>query len=460
MRKKILFALSIVALIVFLAACASPTPPPPVKETVPVPQTVIVQQTVPVPQTVVVQVTPTAPAKVQAPPGTLISVPVKNPPAMDGSASDAAWANAPATEVAAQTFGLPGFKVTFKSVYDDANVYVLIQYPDSNMEANRGEWAFDAAQKAWAVISDDFGDEDEFGFFWNYNIPNYSTAGCTQTCHGDQMFAPPGTWADEWQWTSVRTNPLGWAFDKRLTDDASADDSGGFAADEGADTNPGLKDNTQKLGALDVPLYWKPFSGAGGVSIGDPRALLQSEIDAGIAKKIVKIGVDGTLVDEAGNKVPLWARIPGWILSAPGGPSYNDVKAKGVWLNGVWTVELMRKLNTGHNDDVQFDTTKGYYFDMYIKTREPGETAHAQVPVTRFVFAGDNGQVLATGDMVGPTPVGGTTTATPPALPADHAGRTTCKTCHDTGVGGAPKLPADHAGRDDGTCTACHKPQS
>ena len=45
------------------------------------------------------------------------------------------------------------------------------------------------------------------------------------------------------------------------------------------------------------------------------------------------------------------------------------------------------------------------------------------------------------------------------ALPATHAGRTTCNVCHETGVAG-PKNPADHAGRADATCSACHKEAS
>ena len=329
-----------------------------------------------------------APALAKSVEGTLTSVLVKTAPVLDGNASDAVWTNATESKIGVRTFGSSTFKITLKSVYDGTNVYFLVQYPDSNKEANRGEWAYDASKKAWAVIPDDFGDEDEFGFFWNYNVPGYSKTGCLTLCHGDKMYTPKGTWADEWTWNASRTNPMGWGRDFRITDNPNADEAGGFAKDEGYKTNTGYKDNVQKLGTVEVPLYWKPYSGAGGISVGDPHYLLQSEIDAGLTKKIVKIDSDGTLVDRAGNKVPFFARIPGRILSAPAGPSWNDVKAEGIWQNnGMWTVEIARKLNTGHADDVQFEVGKEYYFDMYIKTRQPGEAAHAQVPVTKFVFA-------------------------------------------------------------------------
>ncbi len=45
----------------------------------------------------------------------------------------------------------------------------------------------------------------------------------------------------------------------------------------------------------------------------------------------------------------------------------------------------------------------------------------------------------------------------PPALTADHNGRTICLGCHANNIG--PKLPADHTGRTDDTCRACHKQQ-
>ena len=42
--------------------------------------------------------------------------------------------------------------------------------------------------------------------------------------------------------------------------------------------------------------------------------------------------------------------------------SRADIRAKGVWRNGHWTIEFERSLNTGHPDDIQFDFTKKYFF--------------------------------------------------------------------------------------------------
>jgi hypothetical protein len=48
--------------------------------------------------------------------------------------------------------------------------------------------------------------------------------------------------------------------------------------------------------------------------------------------------------------------------------SRGDIEAKGVWKNGFWNIEFARKLNTGHDDDVQFDPKSGnsYLFGVSI----------------------------------------------------------------------------------------------
>ena len=46
--------------------------------------------------------------------------------------------------------------------------------------------------------------------------------------------------------------------------------------------------------------------------------------------------------------------MPKYILNPPGKGSSMDIDAKGVWKDGHWHLELRRKLDTGHGDDVKF----------------------------------------------------------------------------------------------------------
>ncbi len=363
MKSSVRFTvvLAIIMLLVFLAACASNTG---------------------------INVPTTA----QPQPNALTSIFTKFPPHLDGGGDDLAWQVAPARILDVTTNGIKAYQVTLKSVYDADNVYFLIQYPDSNKDIIRSPWVYKPDTKSWERLGDDVGDEDEFGFYWNVNIPNYEAQGCKDLCHDQdpnnkKMYTPAGTWADIWQFNGARSAPMGWMRDMRLTDNPNASEKGGFVEDEGYTTNSGHADNVQNLGGVEVPAYWKPYSGVGGIVVGDAVFLLQAEIDAGYAKKIVKVDANGQLTDEAGNQVPVTARIPGRILSAPAGPSWNDIQAQGAWLNGVWTIEIAHKLKTGHADDIQFDTAQPYYFDIYFKTRQPGEVDRQTLYVSKFVFA-------------------------------------------------------------------------
>ncbi len=97
----------------------------------------------------------------------------------------------------------------------------------------------------------------------------------------------------------------------------------------------------------------------------DAMVLTQAEIDSGEAvavKDLNKEQMDKYWVNyKAVNGV-----IPQLVLKKPTGSS-ADVRAAANWTNGVWTLELKRKLVTGYDDDVQFsDLTKDYYFGISL----------------------------------------------------------------------------------------------
>ena len=45
--------------------------------------------------------------------------------------------------------------------------------------------------------------------------------------------------------------------------------------------------------------------------------------------------------------------MPQYLEVKPSG-SASDVRAKGQWADGWWTVEFARRLDTGHDDDTSF----------------------------------------------------------------------------------------------------------
>jgi hypothetical protein len=61
-------------------------------------------------------------------------------------------------------------------------------------------------------------------------------------------------------------------------------------------------------------------------------------------------------------------RIPQYLPGTPSG-SAADVRAKGTWSDGWWTLELERKLDTGHADDTAFDPSRTYRMAVSVHDR-------------------------------------------------------------------------------------------
>lgn len=55
--------------------------------------------------------------------------------------------------------------------------------------------------------------------------------------------------------------------------------------------------------------------------------------------------------------------VPRFIRRTSSG-SRSDIKAKGKWKDGFWTIEFCRALKTNHSDDIQFDVNKEYIFGI------------------------------------------------------------------------------------------------
>lgn len=316
-----------------------------------------------------------------APEGALVSVPVTEAPVLDGVADDAAWAEALVLEieVAEGVNDAPDF-IELKSVYTEDMVYFVVTWTDPTESYMRSPWV-KQEDGTWLKLSDP-GDkggdnnlyyEDKLAFIWSINdsIVDFAEKGCGGACHEGQNseFKPygnkytdgEGQLGDIWHWKSVRNvnqiddQYLDWTEYSAETPGAGRHsdpkDSGGYYNNESEDkTVPGW------MGPVGFPVD------------GAPGFLLESEI----------VPFDDSLF-VAGDM------IPGVVVSPIVGDR-GDITAAWQWVDGVWTIEFSRALDTGSEFDVQF-TELGHTYFFGVAVFENAQVRHAyQDDVTMFVF--------------------------------------------------------------------------
>ncbi|MEE8403487.1 MAG: ethylbenzene dehydrogenase-related protein [Candidatus Hydrothermarchaeaceae archaeon] len=257
--------------------------------------------------------------------------------------------------------GDKGFNVTAsaKAMYTDTDVYFLIRWKDPTYSQNR-VYEFDGTQ--WEKRK---GNEDRLGMLWdiNGNIKDFKTKGCAILCHEEGKYMKtnaPSERADIWHWKAQRSNPVGYADDQMLTDikKKKGHEETGRVADK--------KEGGSYSSNWDEEAKW-------------PKNMFKDMAKSGpvlLKAHMVKITKASTFAKGA--------ILPREVLSRPVG-SRGDIEAKGIWKKGAWTLEIKRALNTGHDDDVQFDPSKVYYFGMSIFDNGDGKE-HAIAKETAYTL--------------------------------------------------------------------------
>jgi hypothetical protein len=235
----------------------------------------------------------------------IISPLVKEAPAVDGAGNDAAWQ-------AANTYIIHDKRrdkdIILKSVHTDDMVFFYVQYPDDTENKLQKPWVWNKEMEIYTIGPQR---EDTFMFRWNMgekdvDLSNYS----------DDTFT-----ADIWYWKSHRSNPVGYADDKyHILSDTEAKKSRMILSPTAK------KRYLLRLADAGTPMY----------------------------RKNIEIEYKGDIIPQYSYVTPTGSRA--------------DVRAKGRWENGAWTIEFGRKLNTGHGDDVQFKLNAGkkYLFGVSI----------------------------------------------------------------------------------------------
>jgi hypothetical protein len=248
----------------------------------------------------------------QQPPSTprLVSPEVERGPEIDGRADDAAWRKASALEVVVRRPLQPNegasTDVHLRSVHTSTHVYFLVRWRDETRDdVAHKPWVWNAAKNAYEEGPER---EDMLALAFQH----------TGTFDADMLSGQLGVW-DVWQWKAVRTNPQGYAMDRTHR----------YTAEK-----PEGKANSHQ--AKNGQTIW----------IARPE-------DAG---------------DTVERKQPAPAthqgdRVPQYLPGTPVG-SAADVRAKGTWEGGWWTLELGRQLNTGNADDTPFEQGLTYRFGV------------------------------------------------------------------------------------------------
>jgi len=231
----------------------------------------------------------------------IVAQPVSVAPVIDGKGTDPVWSEA---ETITTHDNVADIDVTVKAVYTDNQIFFLVIFtdPDESKEHKPLIW-----DKALAIYKTGPERGDCFIFKWSMEPEPANLS----------VYADKPYKADIWFWKAGRTDPVGYADDKH-----------------------------QILSKTKIPKSVKILSKSGHVFYLSRRGDLgSSAYEAHIYSEY-----KGDTLGRFTNRQPTGSRA--------------DVRAKGQWKHGKWTVEFRRSLNTGHPDDIQFETTGSYFFGI------------------------------------------------------------------------------------------------
>ncbi len=222
-------------------------------------------------------------------------------PVVDGAADDQAWVEAKAIVTRDSVAELD---ISLKAVYDSSHIAFLVSFPDASEDREHKAMIWDKQQNLYKTGPKR---EDVFVFKWNMEpVP------VDLTLSADNSYK-----ADVWFWKANRTDHAGYADDKvqlYVTDPLP---------------------NTQRMISAKGNLFYLKRKGDAG------KAAYQATVHT----------------DFVGDEAPRFEQ------QKPEG-SRADIRAKGHWANGFWTIEFSRPLNTSQTDDVIFDPKNTYVFGV------------------------------------------------------------------------------------------------
>jgi len=298
---------------------------------------------------------------------------IDSPPSINGIADDTHWHNASNIRVLLdeQPYepdnGYKGMKkttVTVQALYDERNLYMKFEWKDKTNSLNRFPWEkqkngqWKQLKNLDSTLHENTYYEDKLAVYWNISERGFTKKGCDKSCHmaedgklegltdtsSGRHYTKDG-FLDEWHWKATRTNINAQMDDGYLDSEHNTNDKWGRHADDktgGGYYNNVLKDNKN------TPAWMNEKTQA---AAGNKPIYHLVDAEKNPFKDLFEPG----------------DRLPG-IVTAPFEGSRGDITAKAVWNDGIWTLEIKRKLITeskNNQQDLQFtDLTQTYSFGI------------------------------------------------------------------------------------------------
>ncbi len=235
---------------------------------------------------------------------TVTAAKVSNAPKIDGIGDESEWNKAVPVIVREN---IANIEVTLKAVYTDKEIFFMVIFPDQDESRNHRDMIWDKEKKMYVIGADR---EDSFVFKWSMEPEPVNLS-----VYSDIPYK-----SDIWYWKALRSDPLGYADDKYdILSRTKVSNSNKVISKKG---------NT---------FYYGRY--------GDKGDAAYTAVEPPL--------------DHNGDKIPMFKNV------SPTG-SRADVRAKGAWKAGKWTIEFGRLLFTGHDDDLQFDTKGSYQFGIAL----------------------------------------------------------------------------------------------
>jgi hypothetical protein len=332
----------------------------------------------------------------------------------------------------------PPAYVAMKAVYTDRDLFILIRWVDMAADEAkdamfyRGETLDSLGNGCQSALVDPGNwirnpggayDEDRVAIAFEADsagnsVGSYTQYGCLTACHANESPAFGRTGygrLDVWQWLASRTNQIRDLYDRRESagdplhgipgylDDLYSDMVGGLQADPGS---AGYYPNFTTSNEMPLWVYREtddPFSRPQNPNTcynefgenpcrknnGVPLTFVWREKPEVPVESITECDTINFAPLPLGTEARKWRRgdrVSGWILTYPHG-SRADVHGKAQFDDGIWTLELGRRLDTGDAiHDVAFEPTAGRKYVFTVAVMDNSEADHLGSEPQTLVF--------------------------------------------------------------------------